>query len=205
MRFVEPELDDPMKHPKAVRRAMAQQQQAVRQAFLDHNERIRPLLPPPLQRLQEAYIHDARIRSLRIDVAERTLQLCLFCCDSPGCFDLNLEYKDIQLTSQETSLLCFVAHEESSEIYWGEVDIEESTSSPVFIHRILWQTRIPTDRDPAQGYTYMLTPEIELRFGDFEMQVAPNPEGKFSRTDDLITVVRDPNKKDNVVSRWIAL
>ena len=45
VRFVRPELDDPMKHPKAVRRAVAQQQQAVEQAFHDHNERIRPLLP----------------------------------------------------------------------------------------------------------------------------------------------------------------
>ena len=201
MRFVTPDLDDPMKHPKAVRRAVAQQQQAVLQAFQDHKERIRPLLPPALQRLQDTYVHDARIRSLRIDAGQRTLQLCLLCCDSPGCFDLTLNYKEIQLTGQETSLLCFIAHVDA-EIYWGEVDLTEDTDSPVFIHRILWQTRIRTDREPAGTAfdgealyrTYTLAPEIELRFGGFGIEITPNPENQLSRGDDFITVVRDPAK-----------
>lgn len=205
MRFVEPELDDPMKYPKAVRRAVAQQQQAVREAFREHNERLRPLLPPLLQQIQEANIHDARIRSLCIDAAQQTVDLCLTCCDTPGCFDLNLHYKAIRLTTQETSLLCLIAYEENAEIYWGELDIEEGAKPAVFIHRIVWQTRVPINRDREQGHTYMLTPEIELRFGDFEMEVIPNPEGDFSRSNDFITVVQEPGRSDAVVSRWFAL
>ncbi len=193
MRFVEPELADPMKHPKAVRRAVAQQQQAVRQAFLDHNERIRPLLPEPLQRLQDTYVHDGRFRSLRIDAGQRTVQMCLVWCDTTGCFDLTLDYKDIQLTGQETSLLCFIAHEDA-EVYWGEIDMEESAGSPMFIHRILWQTRVQIGREPAEGERhtrYMLNPEIELRFGGFDIEITPNPENHRSRGDDFITVVRN--------------
>jgi hypothetical protein len=189
-----------MKYPKAVRRAVAQQQQAVRQAFLDHNERIRPLLPPSLQRLQEVSkspaFHDALIRSLRIDAGQRTLRLSLYCCDSSDCFDLDLEYKDIQLTDQETSLLCFIAHEDA-EVYRGEIDLEEGAGSPVFIHRILWQTGIQIGREPAEGKwqtRYMLNPEIELRFGGFEIEITPNSENQLSRGDNFITVVRDAEK-----------
>ncbi len=216
MRFVRPELNDPMSHPKAVRRAVAQRQEAVAQAFRDHNARIRPLLPPSLQWLQEAYIHDAQIQSLQIDTVQQTVQLVLTCFDSPvGYFNLDLKYKDIQLTAQEISLFCLIAHREDAEVYWGEVDIVDiaggagsTDAARLFVHRILWNTNVVTGRDAAQGVTYRstLTPEIELRFGDFEMEVTPNAVGGFSRADDFITVVRDPNKiegMDDFVERAI--
>jgi hypothetical protein len=84
VRFVVPELDDPMKYPKAVRRAVAQQQQAVREAFRAHKERLHPLLPPHLQQLQEAYIHDARIRSLRIDAPDEPFSSVSPAATRPG-------------------------------------------------------------------------------------------------------------------------
>jgi hypothetical protein len=85
------------------------------------------------------------------------------------------------------------------------VDIEEGADPAVFLHRMVWQTHVPINRDREQGHTYMLTPEIELRFGDFEMEIIPNLEREFSRSDGFITVVQEPDRSDVVVSRWFAL
>lgn len=211
MRFAVPDLGwDEMKYPKAVRRAVAQKREAVWQAHREHNERIRPLLPPSLQQLLETKLHDARIRSLRIDPGQKTLHVSLYYCDTPGCLDINLFYKEIELSPQEISLLCLTAYVDA-DIYWGEIDREAGADPPVFLHRILWQTEVQTDREPAgvglDGEalyaTYQLDPEIELRFGGFEMEVTPNPEGEFSRTDDFITVVRDPDEVVKSVAAFI--
>ena len=107
-----------MEHSKAVRREFAQKQKAVAEAFRLHKERLRPLLPAPLVQLQDQYIHDAWITALFIDPAQKTLEMRFTVCDTPGCVDLILNYSDIQLSEQEISLLCFIAHEKSSEIYW---------------------------------------------------------------------------------------
>lgn len=192
MRFIIPDLADPNRHPKSVHRAVAQKAQAVRQAWREHNTRVRPLLPSSLQQLQDAHLHDAKIRSLRIDAAQKTLELSLFCCDTPGCLDFILTYEGIQLSTQETSLLCLIAHEPSAEISWDEIDMGVEPNSPIFIHRICWNTGIRIDRYPAVGQPsilYMLTPEIELRFTQFDIQIIPNPEGEFSRIDDFLIVV----------------
>lgn len=195
MRFVTPELADPMQYPKAVRRAVVQRQQAVRQARRDHNERIHPLLPPSLQRLQEMELDDARIRSLRIDAGQRTLELCLICGDlQRGYFELTLDYKGIQLTRQETSLVCLIAHESTAEIDCHEIDVEEDAGSPVFIHRISWHTRIETDR------ITMLEPEIELRFGGLEIEAISRPDRHVARAENVITVVRDTDEIQGVDS-----
>ena len=147
MKFVRPELAEPMEHSKAVRREFAQKQKAVAEAFRLHKERLRPLLPAPLVQLQDQYIHDAWITALFIDPAQKTLEMRFTVCDTPGCVDLILNYSDIQLSEQEISLLCqaFIAHEKSSEIYWAEVDKEATEGGlPVFVHRILWQTNLTT-------------------------------------------------------------
>ncbi len=141
MRFVIPDLTDPNAHPKAVRQAVGHRAAEVRQALREHNERIRPLLSPELKQLQETTLHDALIRSVRIDPVERTFQLCLLGDDKDGFFDLRLEYKDIELTSQETSLLCLLAHADA-EVYRDEIDLalagaeDEGSASPAFIHRL---------------------------------------------------------------------
>ena len=64
MRFVTPQLDEPIAYPKAVRRAVAQKQRAVRQEWREHNERIRPLLPTGLQFLLDFSLDDALVLSL---------------------------------------------------------------------------------------------------------------------------------------------
>ena len=201
MKFVRPELAEPMEHSKAVRREFAQKQKAVAEAFRLHQKRLRPLLPAPLQALQDQYIHDAWITSLFIDPAQKTLELCLLVCDTPGCVDLILRYQNIQLTEQEISLLCFIAHEKSSEIYWAEVDKEDTEGGlPVFVHRILWQTNLTTWPHRAVGKAYvntMLCPEMELRFGDFAMTAAPHT-GDFPKTPATITIVRDIEKTEAI-------
>ena len=210
MRFVIPDLADPNAQSRAVRRAVGQCAAEVRQAWRDHNERIRPLLPSSLQELQKTQLHDALIRSLRIDAAQRTLQLRLLCDDLDGFFDLRLDYKDIELTPQEMSLLCLIAHAEA-EVDRDEIDLApagrseagvQSGESPVFIHRISWHTGIQTDRE-ATGVNglgeggssiYMLHPETEFRFGGLEIETVRRADHKLSRAADFITIVRDPAK-----------
>jgi hypothetical protein len=217
MRFVVPDLFDPNAHPRAVRRAVGHRAAEVRQASRDHNERIRPLLPPSVQQLQQTQLHDALIQSLRIDPTQRTLQLRLLCDDRDGYFDLCLDYKDIDLTPQEMSLLCLIAHLESAEVDCDEIDVLQSDaesggmggSAPaVFVHRLAWNTGIQTDREGTGPNTlgeetaviYTLQPEIELRFGRLEIKLerkAKTPsraDCTRSRPADFITIVRDPGK-----------
>ncbi len=195
MRFVVPDLNDPMKHPKAVRRAVAQRRLAVAQAFEEHKRSIRPLLPPSLQALQETDLNDGLIRSLRIDPKQHTLELCLLCGDlQQGYADLTLTYKELELTSGELSLLCFIAADERCDIAWDEVDIRE-TDRRCFLHRIRWNTSIPIWRESAGEecwYIWNLGPEIELRFGGFELEVTPRPDRHLARPENVVTVVPDP-------------
>ena len=197
MKFTRPELAQPAKHSKAVRREFVQRQKTVAEAFRLHKERLRPLLPAPLQALQEQYVHDAWITSLFIDPAQKTLEMRLIVCDTPGGVDLTLQYQDIQLTEQEISLLCFIAREKSAEIDWAEVDRENPENKPpVFIHRILWNTNLTTWPHRTIGKAYvntMLCPEMELRFGGFFMTAAPHI-GDFPETPATITIVRDVEK-----------
>lgn len=186
MRFPYPESDDPFYSSPADERALAERHQALR----DHRERIRPFLPPALQPLQQADVHDAQVWSLRIDPAQRTLQLCVYHHDSEKSYQLKFDYRDIQLTTQETSLLCLIASDRNADVYWGEVDLDERTNPPVYIHRLLWQTRISTGRDIEKGLIYTRDVEIEFRFGGFELEIMPNPDGDFSRPADFITIVR---------------
>ena len=211
MRFVIPDLADPNAHPKAVRRAVGHRAAEVRQAWRDHNERIRPLLPPSLQRLQATQLHDALIRSLRIDASQKSLQLRLLGDDKEGYFDLNLDYKGIILSPQETSLLCFIVHEEGAEVDWDEIDLVstgedalagQNGASPRFIHRISWHTGIQTDCQVIglNGFgeecslLFTLHPEIEFRFDSLETEIVRREDRHLRRSADFITVLRDPNK-----------
>ena len=202
MRFVVPDLDDPNAHPRAVRKAVGHRRQAVIQAARDHQERLRPLLPPALQQLRETDLHDGTIQALRIDPAQQTMRLRLHCGDlQRGYFGLCLDYKDISLTPQEISLLCLISHEKSAEIYWQEIDLNTTADPPQFIHRLLWQTGIETGRevyakDSLTGedlyQRFMLSPEVELRFGSLALEITPRePNWPFSPCEE-ITVVRDP-------------
>ena len=212
MRFTIPDLSDPNAHPRAVRRAVGHRAAEVRQAWRDHNERIRPLLLPSLQRLQETQLHDALIQSLRINAAQQSLQLRLIGDDRDGFFDLCLDYKGIRLTQQETSLLCLIAHNKGSEVDWDEIDLAprvddavglQAGASPFrFIHRLSWHTGIQTDQEPMSpnglgeecSSHFMLHPEIEFQFDSLEIEMVRRADRRMCRAADFITVVRDPDK-----------
>jgi len=197
---------------RAMRRAIGRRSAEVRQARREHDARIRPLLTSALQQLQDLPLDDGLIQSLRIDPGQRTLGLRLLCDDRDGYFDLNLVYKGIRLTPQETSLLCLIAHEEGAEIDEHEIDllpedweggsIESNARRLMFVHRLSWHTGIQTGREPpvpnACGEdtyrVYRLQPETEFRFGGLELETVRRSDRRITRADDFITIVRDPNR-----------
>jgi len=140
--------------------------------------------------------------------------LRLICEDSDGYFDLHLDYKDIEMTPQETSLLCLIAHLESAEVDYDEIDLVttgaenggvEGSAPPVFVHRLLWNTSIwtgsevrgPNALDEERSITFALTPEIEFRFRGLEIKMerkTDHAELLLSRPAGFIRVVRDPGK-----------
>jgi hypothetical protein len=61
MKFVVPDLDEPMDYPEAVRQAVEARQIDVCQAFVEHHQRIRPRLPCGLRFLCEFRLDDALI------------------------------------------------------------------------------------------------------------------------------------------------
>jgi len=197
MRFVVPVLEDPGSHSKAVRREVARRQQEIREAFRAHNERIRPLLPPGLQLVQDTPLDDAEVRSLRIDPAQKTLRLCLEVGDAQrGMADLCLEFNGMELTEQDFSLLCLLAHNEHTEVCQEEIDVEQDADgSTVFVLRLLWHTGVRIGRTPMggdMGIIHMLMPETEFRFHTLEAQITAHgdtPRSPFRRPNDFITVV----------------
>jgi hypothetical protein len=197
MRFVVPSLEDPGSHPKAVRREVARRQQEVREAFRAHNERIRPLLPPPLQLLLDTHLDDARVLSLRIDPAEQTLRLCLEVGDAQrGISELCLEYVGAELSDQQISLFCLLAHHDGADVAWDELDVEQDADGEaLYVHRMQWNTNVLVGRTQLEGGTgilHTLRPETEVRFRSLEAQITPQtdapPTGR-PRPDDFITVV----------------
>ena len=187
-----------------MRRAVAQRQQATRQAFLDHRERLRSLLTPALQQLQDLSLDDGQIEALRIDPQQKTMCLRLHCGDlQQGYFGLCLDYREVSLSPQEISVLCFLAHEESAEISWAELDLDTSADPPRFVHRLQWRTGIETGRevhakDSLTGEDlyrrFTLSAEIELRFGSLTLEITPHePNWPFPPCEEIL-LVRDPNK-----------
>lgn len=201
MRFVTHELEDPMQHPKAVRRAYAQKREAVWQAFREHIEHIRPLLLPPLQLLLDANMHDAWLSKVEIDAEQHTISLLIRECDaSPSAqdpfYDLHLTYTDIRLSVEQTALLCLIAREPSAEIYWDELEIVEGTP-PRYIHRIAWNADIRIGQKADRFTT--LCPEIELNFGGLKAVALPIPEGSSRGDGTEITVINDSEIATNTI------
>ncbi len=179
MRFVMPDPLPKGEDTKAARREIAEKENAVRQAFAEHNARILPFLPPALKKLQTTDLHDGIWRGLRIDAAAKTLVLRLLCGDLvQGYFNLQLTYTGITLSPMETNLLCIIAHEETTEIDDDEIDIEKGVGNaqPQFIHRIAWHTGIPTWRETLPNKTrliHTLYPEMEFRFTKMTLRTSP--------------------------------
>lgn len=191
MRFVAPDLDDPMSYPKSVRRAVAQRRDAVWKESEEHHARIRPKLPVGLRFLCEFSIDDAPIRSLKIDCMEKTVRLKMIVGDlQRGYFDLDITYLGISLTRNETNLLCLIAHAADDAI-WGELDVLEENGQTVFVHRIRWHSSIQTG---VWKYgSYNLVPEFEFRFTGAKVRRRKREAWRPRRRKQWIEVVRDPN------------
>lgn len=192
MRFVTPDFFDPKNDTKADRRAIAQKEAAVRDAFRVHNDRIRPLLSPALQELQNISLHDGLWQSLRIDGRKKTLTLRFLCGDLiQGYFDVRLRYTGISLSQNETSLLCLLAYEKTAESDHHEIDLSDGDPPP-FIHRISWHTGLITSR--GQGFSYSLGPEIELHFERLTLEKSPLPNRKRAKVKERVRIARYNDK-----------
>ena len=197
MLFVYPGWLSAEEQPKAVRRAVAARARAVREAEEEHRAVNRPLLTPALQCLQDTDMSDGLIRWLRIDPQKRTLRLVLRCGDLITHYkDAELTYRDIQLTPQETTLLCFVAHHAYAELDRDEIDVETAGYKKTYIHRIAWNTTIQTASSP--DVRHMMGAETEFRFGGFGLKITPRPDRILKRPSNFITVVRGPSKIEGV-------
>jgi hypothetical protein len=197
MRFVIPDLHDPMAYPKATRRAVAQRRDAVFQEWREHNDQLRPFLSPDLTWLLDFSLDDALTRYLHINPLEQTLSLGLLVGDSQrGYFEADLHYKGIELSPQEIQLLCLIAANEENDIYWGELEREESDQGISFTHRIRWHTRVPVHRiyeEKKVTSWFCLEPEIALHFMDFSLQLTPRKSRKLRSHKERIRIVPDPN------------
>lgn len=199
MRFVVPILDEPGDWPKAVRRQVAQRQEAVRQAHIEHKARLRPLLSGKMTRLLDWDLHDATIRKLVIDTVRNEMTLCFRGLDyRHGEFDMRARYRETRLTRQVISLLCLIAYEDSAEVYWTELDRDatgDSTGNSPFVQRILWNIYVPLSRPPRGEGLWMqdaLRPELEFRFGSAEVTVTQkSPLPKMLPRERRISVIRD--------------
>ena len=193
MKFVVPDLDDPMDYPESVRRAVVEKRREVCEAFVEHHRRIRPRLPIGLRFLCEFRLDDALIRSLRIDPLSKTVLLKLVIGDSiRGYFDLDITYEGISLSRDETSLLCLIAYS-TYDTAWGELDVVDGSDPFVFVHRILWHSPIYISASRHGGY-YGLEPEFEFRFTSAKVRRRKRTTGRYPlRRKQWIEVVRDPN------------
>ena len=195
MRFVIPDLVNPMDYPKSVRRAVAQRRDAVIQEWRAHCDALRPTLSPDLAWLLDFSLDDAITHSLRIVPSEKRLILTLWVGDAQrGYFEARLNYEGITLTPMETQLLCLIVADEHNDIYWSELEREENGS---YIHRIRWHTRIPIrnfhDKDGSYLGYHTLGPELAFRFTDFGLDLRPAPQN-CERPKEVITIVKDQSE-----------
>jgi hypothetical protein len=184
MKFIRPEFEDPMAHPKAARREMAARQKAFWEDWAAHNDHIRPLLPEGLAWLLDFSLDDAIVLSLTINTPQKSVQLVLLAGDRQrGYFELHLSYGNVALINAEVQLLCLIVHA-ADDIYWGEIDIDPNGN---FIHRILWHSSIQTGGDASVIHT--LEPEIELSFGSFALKIVENANLNKKRAKQFITLL----------------
>ena len=208
MKFKIPEVHDPMRFPKAARRALAQRQEAIWKAHAEHIERLHPLLPPALQQLNSFSLDDGILHSVRVDPEKKALELCLGVGDiQRSYFTMVLNYKEISLTSEQIALLGLLADKarrktNNIDINWGELEIVETPSGEIrYIHRILWHDLSAGHYSENSDSSAPLEPEIELRFGDLELKMIPAEGLKGPKDDPPLVIVWD---RDEAEAKMIA-
>ena len=190
MRFVIPDLDDPMAHPKSVRRAVAQRRDAVFQEWRAHCDALRPTLPPDLVWLLEFSLDDALPRFLQIDHVNQTLTLGLLVGDlQRGYFEASLHYQGITLSPVETQILCLMVSDNNNEVAWGELDRQPLGT---FTHSLRWRTRIETRCVPGVA-THFLDVDTTVHFTDFSLRLTPRKDRTLRPHKERIRIVPDPN------------
>ena len=106
----------------------------------EHIERLRPLLPPALQQLNDFSLDDGILHSVRVNPAKRTLRLRIGAGDSQrSYFTMVLDYADITLTEQEITLLGLLAKTGRPETgsFSGPGELQQPTADrykSLFVH-----------------------------------------------------------------------
>ena len=188
MKFVPIDLDDPMRFPKSVRREVAKRQEEGYREYREHHDQVRPRLPVGLQLLCDFSLDDALLEWLRIDPAAGTVEMQLLAGDSQvGMWRLKMLYGDVVLTPTVIQTLCLVAAV-GTDIYYGEIDLLEEESWPIYIHRMLWHSNLLVGREGTTKIT--LRPELELRFGNFRLDKRRCTGRKSNSKRERIQIVR---------------
>lgn len=164
MRFTVPEIytDD---YPKPMRKAFAAFQQGILQAWRDYNDALRPLLPPPLDRVLDFNFQDSPLCAVQWDEAARTLTLLLW--EGPRLANeyipWYLTYRDVEMTDRSRRLLAHLATDEGADVADHELDIVSIRETPLYAHRILWHVDFAETR------------ELEIHFRGFEWRMGDQP------------------------------
>lgn len=169
MRFTFPDIDTDA-HPKASRQAFNKLIQVIREAWHNHNEALRPLLPPPLDRVLDFNFQDSPLATVRWYPETRTLTLLLW--EGPRLadeyFPWYLTYHDVGMSPATRRLLAYLAEESGDDVANHEIDLISLDAAPVYVHRILWHT------------DFSETKELEIRFRRFEWEMGPQSMTKYS-------------------------
>ncbi len=129
---------------------------AVVPAYEEHFATIVDRLPLVLRAFASTInIHDALLRSCRVDYAHGSLQLDLLVGDlQSGYADLQMCYDGISLAPADRVALARIALDSAAEALYDELDVGLDGT---FIHRWLWWPYVEFDVEFA-GFTYEVTP-----------------------------------------------
>lgn len=176
MRFRVPDVWEKSTLTRSQRREMARQQQAVRDAYHQHQEVLRALLPPALRTLLDLPLDDARMTLIAIDRAARTLRLHLSHSDpAHGAFRLRLCFHGVTVSQRTVQVLRLVARQGNrADVKDYQLDLPDETESLDYVCRFQWHTQLVTRRDKSAGLIYTRTPEIEMRFAALEVKLSPS-------------------------------
>jgi hypothetical protein len=145
----------------------------VAPAYEKHFATIAAQLPPALHEFTRTLkIHDALMRSCRVDDTHGTLALDLLIGDlGIGYFDLRLFYEGVSLAPSDRAALARVALDPEADALYDELDISPDGT---FIHRWLW-------------WPYA---EFDITFAGFSYTVTPRPDRSVVRDAQPFVVVR---------------
>ena len=137
----------------------------IRADYLSHLATVLLALPRQFRSFAETIsIHDAQVRSIRLDRTSGVLELELRAGDRQvGYFDLTITYRGVQFDSLDSHALAEIAAGTEFEALYDEVDVAQHGG---YEHRWLW-------------WPYR---DLNIRFAAFEYAVSPKANRDFDRT-----------------------